>query len=114
MLDGLILNDNITSNLHSTSNISSKRHLNCIWSHWRDLVIKAANANIPYVMTPTGMSDYVPKDLKNIQKSIKSINTILKQFKKCFVAKNDNINTWPSGCRQELLSVMSSIHIDDQ
>ena len=114
MLDGLVLKNQILIKLYSISNISSKNHLNCLWSHWRDLVIKAADVNIPHVMTFTEKSDYVPKDLKNIQKSIRAINTILKQFKKCFVTKHDNINTWPPECRQELLSVMNSIHIDDQ
>src|ERR1043165_2877937 len=113
MLDGLITKDQILINLHSISNISSKSHLNCLWSHWRDLVIKVADINIPHVMTSTGKSDYVPKDLRTIQKCIKSINTILKRFKKCFIDKQDSINTWPSDCRQELLSIMISMKLDD-
>ena len=85
MLDGLILKDQILNKIHSSSNISSKNHLNCLWSHWRDSVIKAADGHIPSIMTTTGKNDFIPKNLRNIQKCIKSTNSILKRFKKCFV-----------------------------
>src|ERR1044072_2472547 len=114
MLYSLILNDQILNKVHSASDISSKNHLNCLWSHWRDLVIKAADRHIPYVMATTGKNDFVPKNLQHIQKSIKSLNTILKRFKKCFIEQHDCLNNWPLTTRQDIISIMESMKIEDQ
>ena len=73
------------SGLEKISLYFCKGYLNCLWTHWRDLVINAADSHIPHVMTTTGKNDYIPRDLRNIQKCIKSTNAILKQFKRCFI-----------------------------
>src|ERR1043165_4515872 len=114
MLDGLVLKDQILNKIHFASNISSKNYLNCLWSYWRDLVIKAADCHISHVMTTTGKNDFIPKDLRNIQKHIKLLNTILKRFKKSFIDQRDCLNNWPITIRQEILSSMDSMKIDDQ
>ena len=64
-------------------------------------------------MSTTKSDEYVPKVLRDIQKHIRSINGILSRFKKCFIKRNDNLNTWPEYNRKDLISIMTNMNIDD-
>src|ERR1044072_5113456 len=92
-LDNTVSRDQVLRTIHNVANITSKNHLNSFWTHWRDLVIKAADSHIPHIMTTTKSDKYVPKALRIIQKCIRSTNHILSRFKKCFIKRHDDISS---------------------
>src|ERR1043165_9903852 len=65
-LDSIISCDQVLGTIHNASDIISKNHLNSFWTHWRDLVIKAADSHISHIMTTTKSDEYVPKALRLI------------------------------------------------
>ena len=79
-IDSLISSNQILSHVSDNHPIRNDHHLNAIWNHLRDCIIRASSEHIPTKQISTNSHHHLSKELANDQKDIHLLNKIYKKI----------------------------------